>query len=231
VRVVIADDSVLLREGLARLLAEAGLEVCGSAGDADGLRAVVEANDPDIAIVDIRMPPTYTDEGIVAARALRADHPRLGILVLSQYVDSGYAVQLVEGVPAGVGYLLKDRVSNIAVLVDALNRLCEGECVVDPTIVSRLVGRRRVRDPLASLTDREREVLSLMAEGRTNRAIGETLVLSAKTVETHVSQIFTKLDLAPSAGDHRRVLAVLALLRRHDDEPMSPPGHGSAESR
>jgi DNA-binding NarL/FixJ family response regulator len=225
VRVVIADDSVLLREGMARLLAEAGFEVSGSAGDAVGLLALVEATEPDIAIVDIKMPPAFTDEGIVAAHTIRADHPRVGVLVLSQYVDSGYAVQLVQGVPAGVGYLLKDRVSNVAVLVDALQRVHEGECVVDPTIVARLVGRPRTRDPLASLTDREREVLVLMAEGRTNRAIAEALVLSAKTVETHVSQIFMKLDLAPSADDHRRVLAVLALLRQLDDVPMSPPGH------
>jgi DNA-binding NarL/FixJ family response regulator len=214
VRLIIADDSMLLREGLARLLTEAGFDVAGTAETAPALLCQVAHDPPDVAIVDIKMPPTHTDEGIVAAQQIRRDHPTVGVLVLSQYLESRYATRLLEDVPERVGYLLKERVSDIAVLADALHRLDEGECVIDPTIVSRLVHRPRRDDPLDRLSEREREVLALMAEGRTNRAIGQTLFLSPKTVEAHVRQIFQKLDLQPSPVDHRRVLAVLALLRR-----------------
>jgi DNA-binding NarL/FixJ family response regulator len=213
VRVVIADDEALLREGLARLLQDAGFEVAGRCGDAEALLRMVEARKPDVAIVDIRMPPTHTDEGLVAAQEIRRRHPDVGVLVLSHYLDSRYAARLLEEVPAGAGYLLKDRVSEVAVVADALRRIEEGECVIDPTIVSRLVARKRARGPLDVLTEREREVLALVAEGRSNGAIGEKLFLSRKTVDSHISQIFLKLDLRESPEDHRRVLAVLAFLR------------------
>lgn len=215
-RLVIADDSMLVREGLARLLVDAGFEVVGKAETAPELLRRVEAGVPDVAIVDIKMPPTHTDEGIVAAQQIRRDHPSVGVLVLSQYLESRYAMRLLQDVPERAGYLLKERVSNIAVLADALKRIDEGECVIDPTIVSRLVQRPRQRDPLDALTERERAVLGLMAEGRTNRAIGQTLYLSGKTVEAHVRQIFQKLGLEQSPDDHRRVLAVLAFLRAAD---------------
>jgi DNA-binding NarL/FixJ family response regulator len=211
-RVAVADDSMLLREGLSRLLVEAGFEVVAKVANGTELLAHVRSDPPDVVVVDIKMPPTYTDEGIVAAQTIRRDHPSVGVLVLSQYLAAGYAVRLLEDVPDGVGYLLKERVSDIAVLADALRRIHDGECVIDPTIVSRLVKRRRARSPLDSLTARERAVLVLMAEGRTNRAIGEQLYLSSKTVEAHVGQIFQKLGLAASASDHRRVLAVLTQL-------------------
>jgi DNA-binding NarL/FixJ family response regulator len=181
----------------------------------------VERDPPDVAIVDIRMPPTFTDEGLLTAQQLRRDHPQVGVLVLSQHLEAHYAVRLLEDVPDGVGYLLKDRVSDVAVLGDALQRICERECVIDPTIVSRLMKRRRQQSPLDDLTDRERTVLTLMAEGRTNRAIGATLSLSAKTVETHVGQIFQKLGLPPSTSDHRRVMAVVAHLRASRPEDVS----------
>jgi DNA-binding NarL/FixJ family response regulator len=212
-RVVIADDEVLLREGLERLLREAGFDVVGKVGTAHELRRKVEVARPDVAIVDIRMPPTHTDEGIVAARELRSSHPALGVLVLSQHVESRYAMRLIEEHPGGAGYLLKQRVSNVGVLTDALERLRDGECVIDPTIVARLVQRARPAKRLAELTDRERDVLALMAEGRTNKAIAASLFLSPKTVEAHVKHIFQKLDLDESPDDHRRVLAVLAYLR------------------
>jgi DNA-binding NarL/FixJ family response regulator len=213
VRVVIADDEMLLREGLARLLVEAGVEVAGKATDGPELMRVVRLTSPDVAIVDIKMPPTHTDEGIVAAHEIRASHPGVGVLVLSHYLESVYAMRLLEEHPEGVGYLLKERVADIAVLADALRRIAEGECVLDPTIVARLVRRQRDPGPLASLTEREREVLGLIAEGRSNHAIGERLFLSPKTVETHIRQIFQKLDLSGSPDSHRRVLAVLAFLR------------------
>jgi DNA-binding NarL/FixJ family response regulator len=213
VRVVIADDEALIREGLARLLEDAGFEIAGRCGDADTLLRLVEARRPDVAIVDIRMPPNQGDDGLLAAQEIRRRHPDVGVLVLSHYLDSRYAARLLEEVPERAGYLLKDRVSEVAVIADALRRIDEGECVIDPTIVSRLVARKRARGPLDVLTGREREVLALVAEGRSNGAIGEELFLSRKTVDAHISQIFRKLDLRESPEDHRRVLAVLAFLR------------------
>jgi len=213
VRIVIADDEVLLREGLERLLQEAGFEVVGKVGTADELLRKVELTRPDVAIVDIRMPPTHTDEGIVAAQEIRRSHPEVGVLVLSHHLESHYAMRLIERHPGGAGYLLKQRVSNLGVLTDALGRLRDGECIVDPTIVARLVQRARPARKLAELTEREREVLALMAEGRSNKAICAQLFLSPKTIEAHVKHIFQKLGLDDSADDHRRVLAVLAYLR------------------
>jgi DNA-binding NarL/FixJ family response regulator len=210
---VIADDEVLLREGLERLLSEAGFDVVGKVGTAEELRRKVELARPDVAIVDIRMPPTHTDEGLVAAQEIRESHPTVGVLVLSHYLESRYAMRLIEQHPSRVGYLLKERVSDVAVLTDALRRLRDGECVVDPTIVSRLVTRARPASKLDELTEREREVLALMAEGRSNKGICERLFLSPKTVEAHVKHIFQKLGVDESIDDHRRVLAVLAYLR------------------
>ena len=215
-RLIIADDSMLLREGLARLLAEKGFDVIGTVETAPDLLSRVAIDRPDVAIVDIKMPPTYTDEGIVAAQEIRTRYPTIGVLVLSQYLEAHYAVRLLEEVPECVGYLLKERVSDIAVVRDALRRISEGECVIDPTIVSRLVQRRRARGPVDELTDREREVMTLIAEGRTNRAIGDRLYLSAKTVEAHVRNIFVKLGFQESPDDHRRVLAVLVWLRANE---------------
>ena len=212
-RIVIADDEMLLREGLARLLTDAGFEIVAKATNGDELLRAVRLTCPDVAIVDIKMPPTHTDEGIVAAHDIRASHPDVGVLVLSHYLESIYAMRLLEEHPQRVGYLLKERVSDIAVLADGLRRIAEGECVLDPTIVARLVNRPREPGPLAELTNREREVLELIAEGRSNQAIAEKLYLSTKTVETHIHQIFQKLDLSGSPHSHRRVLAVLAFLR------------------
>ena len=213
-RVVVAEDSVLLREGLARVLTDAGFEVTGQTGDAEGLLAMVRAGLADVALVDIRMPPTHTNEGVRAAREIRANHPAVGVLVLSQYTETSYAMELISEGGKGVGYLLKDRVSDVEELADAIRRVAAGGVVIDPEIVSQLVGRRRERSPLDDLTDREREVLSLMAEGRSNQGISERLFLSPKTLETHVAHIFSKLGLPPAADDHRRVLAVLAYLRK-----------------
>jgi DNA-binding NarL/FixJ family response regulator len=210
---VIADDEVLLREGLERLLTEAGLDVVGKVGTADELRRKVDLARPDVAIVDIKMPPTHTDGGLVAAQEIRQSHPEVGVLVLSHYLESRYAMRLIEQHPGGVGYLLKERVSDLAVLTDALGRLRDGECVIDPTIVSRLVNRRHSASRLDELTEREREVLALIAEGRSNKAICSRLFLSPKTVEAHVRHVFTKLGIDVSPDDHRRVLAVLAFLR------------------
>jgi DNA-binding NarL/FixJ family response regulator len=212
-RLVIADDETLLREGLARLLVDAGFNVVGRAGTAEELLRRVELTRPDAAIVDIRMPPTHTDEGLVAAQQIREAHPAVGVLVLSHYVESRYAMRLLEEHPERSGYLLKERVSDLAVLVDALHRIGEGECVLDPTIVSRLVGRPREESELAELTEREREVLALMAEGHSNNAICKKLFLSPKTVETHVRHILLKLGIGETPEYHRRVLAVLAYLR------------------
>jgi DNA-binding NarL/FixJ family response regulator len=213
VRVVIADDEVLLRDGLDRLLTEAGFDVVGKAGTAGELRREVELAHPDVAIVDIKMPPTHTDEGLVAAQEIRAAHPDIGVLVLSHYLQSHYAMRLIEQHPGGVGYLLKERVSGVGVLADALARVHEGECVVDPTIVARLLRRARPASPPGQLTEREHQVLALMAEGRSNRGICEHLTLSPKTVEGHVKNVFMKLGVGESADDHRRVLAVLTYLR------------------
>jgi DNA-binding NarL/FixJ family response regulator len=213
VRVVIADDETLLREGLARLLGDAGVDVVGKAGTGDELLRRVALTRPDVAIVDIRMPPTQTDEGLVAAHEIRRSHPRVGVLVLSHYLESRYAMRLLEENEERSGYLLKERVSDIAVLLDALQRIDEGECVVDPTIVSRLVRKPREEGPLDELTGRELEVLGLMAEGHSNDGICKKLVLSPKTVETHVRHILLKLGIGETGEYHRRVLAVLAYLR------------------
>jgi DNA-binding NarL/FixJ family response regulator len=212
VRIVIADDETLLREGLARLLGEAGFQVVGKAANAEELLRRVQLTRPDVAIVDIKMPPTHTEEGLVAAQEIRSAHPEVGVLVLSHYVESRYAMRLLEEHPERCGYLLKERVSDVAVLVDALQRIDEGECVVDPTIVSRLVGRPR-EGRLDELTTRETEILSLMAEGHSNEGICKKLYLSPKTVETHVRHILGKLGIGETSDYHRRVLAVLAYLR------------------
>jgi serine/threonine-protein kinase len=212
-RVVIADDAMLIREGAARLLQDAGVEVAGTAGDARDLLRLVATEQPDVAIVDIRMPPTHTDEGLVAAEQIRSRHPGVGVLVLSQYLESRYATRLLEQHPQGRGYLLKERVSDIGALKDAIARIAEGECVLDPTIVARLIKRPRHRRPIDELTDREREVLALIAEGRSNQGISQILVLSPKTVEAHVGRILAKLGLDDTPDYHRRVLAVLAFLR------------------
>lgn len=212
-KVVIAEDSVLLREGIARLLADGGLEVVGQAGTADELLLKVRSYGPDVAVVDIRMPPTYTDEGLRAAREIRAKHPQTGVLVLSQHVEPSYALDLLQDSAEGVGYLLKDRVSDVREFVAAVRRVGTGGSALDPAVVSQLVGRRRRDDPLADLTPREREVLALMAEGRSNAGIAEALVVTERAVEKHVTSIFGKLRLPAAAEDHRRVLAVLTYLR------------------
>jgi DNA-binding NarL/FixJ family response regulator len=212
-RVVIADDAMLIREGTARLLEDADVQVAGTAGDAQDLLRLVATEHPDVAIVDIKMPPTHTDEGLVAAEQIRSSHPGVGVLVLSQYLESRYATRLLEQHPEGRGYLLKERVSDIGALKDAIARIAEGECVLDPTIVARLIKRPRHRRPIDELTDREREVLALIAEGRSNQGISQSLVLSPKTVEAHVGRILVKLGLDNTPDYHRRVLAVLAFLR------------------
>jgi DNA-binding NarL/FixJ family response regulator len=213
VRVAIADDQVLLREGLGRLLVEVGMEVVASEGDVDSFLQAVEQSLPDVAILDIRMPPTFTDEGLRAADQMRTRHPEVAVLVLSQYLNAGYALRLLESFPGGIGYLLKDRVSNVAVLVDTLQRLVAGECVVDPSIVARLVNRTAMAQPLSQLTPQERDILGLMAEGRPNAAIAQHLVLSEQAVEDDARAIFDKLGLTDMAEDSRRVVAVLAFLR------------------
>jgi DNA-binding NarL/FixJ family response regulator len=213
-RLVLADDSLLLREGIARLLVEAGFEVVAQAGTADELLTAVRAHRPDVAIVDIRMPPTHTDEGLRAAEAIRSEHgTAVGILVLSQYVETTFAMRLVADGAGGVGYLLKDRVEDLDDFAEAIGRIARGGSVIDPEVVAQLVGRRRAKIPLDDLTDREREVLALMAEGRSNQAICDRLFLAPKTVEAHIANIFSKLELMPAPDDHRRVLAVLAHLR------------------
>jgi DNA-binding NarL/FixJ family response regulator/class 3 adenylate cyclase len=212
-RVILADDSVLLREGVARLLSDAGFAVVAQAGDSEELLAAIAADPPDVAITDIRMPPTHSDEGLRAAHRIRAEHPGVGVLVLSQYVETEYAVDLVAAGAGGLGYLLKDRVANVQEFTDAVRRIGAGGSVIDPEVVSRLVGRARQASPLDALSERERDVLRLMAEGRSNQAISERMFLSAKTVEGHVRNIFTKLNLSTAPDDHRRVLAVLTFLR------------------
>jgi DNA-binding NarL/FixJ family response regulator len=213
IRIVLADDAILLREALAAALAASGFEVVGQAVDVPGLLALVDRELPDVAVVDVRMPPTHTTEGLEAARRIRAEHPRIAILVLSQYVETRYAVDLIRDDPAGVGYLLKERVMRLGDLTDAVRRVAAGGSVIDPEVVSRLLGRRRSQSPLDELTSREREILALMAEGRSNAAIAERLSLEVRTVEGHVRTIFSKLGLEPTTEDHRRVLAVLAYLR------------------
>jgi DNA-binding NarL/FixJ family response regulator len=213
VRVVIADDSGLLRAGLARLLQESGVEVCATAGDAPGLVEAVVRTAPDIAIIDIRMPPTYTHEGAAAAMQLRQQMPELGVLLLSQAVETHFASQLLDRYSERFGYLLKDRVLDVETLTGALRTIAAGGTVLDPEIVRHLMRRDSAADPLASLTEREREVLALMAEGRSNSAITERLTVSPKTVESHIASIFSKLGLHGAEDDHRRVLAVLAALR------------------
>ena len=216
-RVVIAEDSVLLREGLTRLLTDRGWEVVAGVGDGEALVKTVgelaaEDRLPDVVVADVRMPPTHTDEGVRAAVRLRSDHPELGVLVLSQYVEEQYATELLAGSSRGVGYLLKDRVAEVREFVEAVGRVAEGGTALDPEVVAQLLGRSRQQDALAGLTPREREVLGLMAEGRTNSAIAQQLVVSHGAVEKHVSNIFLKLGLSQSDADHRRVLAVLRYL-------------------
>jgi DNA-binding NarL/FixJ family response regulator len=212
-RVVIAEDSAVLREGLVRLLTDRGFEVLAAVPDADGLRAAVEAEPPNVAVVDIRMPPTHTDEGLRAAIALRQRFPNLAVLVFSQYVETRYAAELLADRSDGVGYLLKDRVAHVREFVDAVERVAHGGTALDPEVVSQLVAASRRRDGIDTLTPREREVLGLMAEGRSNTAIAAQLVVTPRAVEKHVSNIFMKLGLPESDTDHRRVLAVLRFLR------------------
>jgi len=213
VRVVIADDSVLLRAGLARLLEDAGFEVVGQAGDAEDLLRKVRAHHPDLAVTDIRMPPTQTDEGLRAAQQIRGEMPEIALMVLSQYIDERYALELLQGSAEGVGYLLKDRVADLDAFVDALRRVSAGGSVLDPEVVAQLLGRRRGVDPLDRLTPREREVLALMAEGRSNHAVARELVVTERAIEKHVTSIFSKLGLTAAEDGHRRVLAVLQYLK------------------
>jgi DNA-binding NarL/FixJ family response regulator len=213
IRVALADDSVLLREGIARLLGEKGFEIVGQSGTAEDLLLKVRSYNPDIAIVDIKMPPTHTDEGLRAAKEIREKHPHTAVLVLSQYVEEGYALELLQTSTEGVGYLLKDRVYDLADFVAAVKRVAEGGSALDPTVVSQLVGRRRRDDPIGDLSPREREVLSLMAEGLSNSAIAARVFLTERGVEKHVTSIFQKLRLPVAADTHRRVLAVVAFLQ------------------
>jgi DNA-binding NarL/FixJ family response regulator len=213
VRVVIADDAVLLREGAVRLLTEAGIEVVAQAGDAEDLLRKVRAYKPDVAIIDVRMPPENTDDGLRAALVIRGELPDVGLLLLSQYVEDRYLGELLAGGAEGVGYLLKDRIADVERLSEAVERVNAGGSVLDPEVVAQMLGRSRDENPLDALTDREREVLGLMAEGRTNRAIAGELYISERAVERHVTSIFNKLELAPTGEDHRRVLAVLRYLR------------------
>jgi DNA-binding NarL/FixJ family response regulator len=216
-RVVVADDSVLLREGIVRLLQDAGVEVVGQAGDADDLMRKVSAHRPDVAVVDIRMPPTHSDDGLRAAVEIRKSMPDTGVLVLSQYIEDGYTRELLGDGGQSVGYLLKDRVADVERFVAAVRNVASGGSALDPEVVARLLGRRARRDdPLATLTPREREVVGLMAEGRSNRAIADALVVTERAVEKHVTNIFNKLGLEPAEESHRRVLAVLAFLRAEE---------------
>jgi DNA-binding NarL/FixJ family response regulator len=210
---IVVDDAALIREGVARLLEDAGIEVTHRLGDAAALQAAVAAGQPDVLMIDIRMPPSFTDEGLRAAAAVRAAHPEVGVLVLSQHVETGYAMRLLEELPRGSGYLLKDRISDVAVLIDAVHRVDRGELVVDPILVARMLGRKRHEDSLDRLSEREREVLALLAEGLNNEAIARRLFISDRTVESHVAKVLQKLDIADRGEGHRRVLAVLAYLR------------------
>ncbi|MDQ6879275.1 MAG: response regulator transcription factor [Candidatus Dormibacteraeota bacterium] len=213
-RVVVADDSTLLREGLCRLLEEAGFDVAGQAANAQELLQLVRVSHPNVAIVDIRMPPTHTDEGLRAAEEIRADHPGVGVLILSEYLETHYAVRLVQAASGGMGYLLKDRVSDLSSFLDAVRRVASGEFVIDPDIVAQLMRRRHPQNPMDDLTPREIEVLRLMAEGRSNRSICQKLFLSPNTVESHVRNILSKMGLEESANENRRVLAVITFLRK-----------------
>jgi DNA-binding NarL/FixJ family response regulator len=212
-RVVVADDVMIVRSGLARLLTDAGVQIVGEAANSEDLMRLVAVEHPDVAIVDIRMPPTLTDEGLVAARQIRERHPATAVVLLSQHLEARYAQRLLEDQPGGLGYLLKERVSDIAVLVDALGRVRDGECVIDPTIVARLMRRQRPDSPLAHLPPRERDILALIAEGRSNSGVAGALHISERTVEASCAQLFRKLGLEPSPDLNRRVLAVLTLLR------------------
>ena len=212
-RAVVADDSLLTREGIVHLLQRSGVDVVGQAQNAEQLMGQIRTAEPDVAVVDIKMPPTHTDEGLVAAQQIRTDYPAVAVLVLSQYVEASYAMRLLETHPEGVGYLLKERVFAAEVLVDAIRRVHDGESVIDPTIVSSLLGRKRRDDPLAELSARAREVLSLLAQGLSNKAIAAQLFVTDRTVEAHVTQIFLKLHLNADPDSHRRVLAVLTFLR------------------
>ncbi len=213
-RIVLAEDALLLREGLQRMLNEAGFDVVGTAADATQLLNQVDERRPDVVLADIRMPPTQTTEGLEAARRIRDSWPGTAVVVMSQHVETQHVVELLEDDPRGLGYILKDQVADLAQFTDTIHRVARGESVIDPTVVARLVGQPRRDSPLEHLTEREREVLALMAQGRSNQAIAEQLWMAPKTVETHVGNIFTKLDLPPANQDHRRVLAVLAFLRR-----------------
>jgi DNA-binding NarL/FixJ family response regulator len=212
-RVVLAEDALLLREGMARLLTEAGFDVVGQSSTAEDLLLKVRSYSPHVAVVDIRMPPTQTDEGLRAAQEIRANHPGVGVLVLSQHVEASYAMELLAESAEGVGYLLKDRVGDLDEFVASVRRVAEGGSALDPSLVTELVRQRSERDPIEYLTPREREVLGLMAEGRSNQAIGEVMFITSRSVEKHISNIFAKLGLPPAPEDHRRVLAVLAFLR------------------
>jgi DNA-binding NarL/FixJ family response regulator len=209
----VADDSVLLREGIVRILSDSGFDVVGQAGDAEDLVRKVAAHKPDVAIIDVRMPPTNTDDGLRAAQKIRAEQPGTGVLVLSQYIEEGYALELLSENAEGVGYLLKDRVADVERFTESVRRVGEGGSALDPEVVAQLLGRRRREDPLEELSPREREVLELMAEGRSNHAIADAMVVTERAVEKHVTSIFGKLKLPPTAEDHRRVLAVLRFLR------------------
>jgi DNA-binding NarL/FixJ family response regulator len=212
-RVLVADDSVLLREGLVRILEEGGCEVVAQAGDAPDLLRKARAHKPDIAIIDVRMPPDNTDDGLRAALTIRSEQPETGVLVLSQYIEEQYAIELIGDAPEGVGYLLKERVTDVDALLDAVHRIANRGSVIDPRVVSQLLGRHRREDPLEELTERERQVLELMAEGRSNHAIATRMVITERAVEKHVTSIFSKLRLPPAEDDHRRVLAVLTFLK------------------
>jgi DNA-binding NarL/FixJ family response regulator len=212
-RVLVADDSVLLREGLVRLLEEAGCQVVAQAGDAPDLLRKVRAHKPDVALVDVRMPPDNTDDGLRAALTIRGEQPQTGVLVLSQYIEERYAMELIGEADAGVGYLLKERITDVDALISAVRQVAQGGSVIDPQVVSQLLRRYRQADPLEALTPREREVLELMAQGRSNLALASRLVISERAVEKHVTSIFSKLNLPPAEDDHRRVLAVLTFLR------------------
>ncbi|MFL6046644.1 MAG: response regulator [Propionibacteriaceae bacterium] len=211
-RIVLADDAALFREGVANLLREAGFDVVGQAENADDLLALVGEHQPDVVIVDIRMPPSHTLEGLEAAKIIRARYPGVGVLVLSQFVEPHYALQLIDNAEQGAGYLLKDRVGDIEELADAVRQIATGRLIIDPAVVSQLLNRSRRRDPLDALTDREKAVLALMAQGRSNHAIANGLFVTEKTVEAHIRAIFIKLNLSPTADDHRRVLAVITYL-------------------